>query len=411
MTLSTDFNWFHSGQLGAQQMNGAAGSNGQMLQVLDSCLIDGYNPQTVISATKTAITVTLTYGVSHGYELNQIVLISGANDTVLNAKHRIVSKTSNTITIDAIGVAALTGTMITKVAPLGWQSIFGATTPLKRAYRSNNEQSSKTVLYLDMSYPTSSGYNSANPAKRAMVDLCENMTTLGVQINSYTNSFNNRPTIRNGKMFWYQCRGYDRPTAVNDSENRQWVVVGNDKVFYLFNLWQSFDIAANATRDTFGFGDFDDLQGITTASNCGWIGIVNSNDTDAYYYTKIGASIGGSAPTLTDNSGVMVKRANNTGGLSPFIFATDGAATLYYSGAQGDSTNFPNPATQSVIGLPVYAMTDQNLRARLPALLAIPQNMNNNVAALDRLTENQKLIVSVGSQLAIAGFLALDLGA
>ena len=74
------FTWMHSGQLGAPQMNGAAGSNGQMLQVLDACLIDGFNPQTVTIATKTATTVTLTFGVSHGYEVGQLILVSGATD-------------------------------------------------------------------------------------------------------------------------------------------------------------------------------------------------------------------------------------------------------------------------------------------------------------------------------------------
>ena len=413
MTMDNRVTWMHSGQIGAPQMNGAAGSNGQMLQVLDSCLIDGFNPQTVTSTTKTATTVTLTYGVSHGYELSQIIEVSGATDTALNGNHRIIGKSTNTLTIDAVGVAITTGAIATKVSPLGWESIFGATTPLKRAYRSNNMQSSKTVLYLDMTIPESSGYNGANPVKRAMVDLCENMSTLGAQINSYTSTFNNRPTLRNGKMFWYQCRGYDRPTAVNEPTNREWVVVGNDKMFYFFNVWQSFATAGANERDMFGFGDFDDLSGANTASNCGWIGVVNNNDLDAIYSAKIGATIGGNSPTLTSNSGLMIKRANNTGSLSPFILTTDSATALiasYYSGLVGSASNFPNPATQSIIGLPVYVMTDQDMRAKLPALLSIPQNMGSNVAGFDKLVSNNKLVVAVGS-VGITGFFALDLGA
>src|SRR5690606_28768003 len=101
--MSDRFTWMHSGQVGAPQMNGASGSNGQMLQVLDACLIDGFNPQTVTMATKTATTVTLTFGVVHSYAERQIVTVSGATDAALNGRHRVVSTTTNTITIDAVG--------------------------------------------------------------------------------------------------------------------------------------------------------------------------------------------------------------------------------------------------------------------------------------------------------------------
>lgn len=401
------FTWMHSGQLGAPQMNGAAGSNGQMLQVLDACLIDGFNPQTVTIATKTALTVTLTFGVSHGYELSQIIAVSGATDAVLNGNHRIASKTTNTVTIDAAGVAVTTGTIVTKVAPLGWQSIFGVTDPLKRAYRSNNMQSSKTVLYLDMTIPASSGYNAANPVKRAMVDMCENMTALGTQINSYTSVFNNRPAIRNGKMFWYQCRDGAKNSPVTTTANRSWVIVGSDTCFYLFNDYRATD-DGTTQRDTYFFGDMLEVSGSETISNCGWIGAVNANDAEDRYALFIGGTLGGELSDTVNTKGFMTKAFNGSGTLNPLVLSADGSDAPHFSGAEGLVSNFPNPANQSIIGLSVYSLTAQHLRAKLPALRYIPQNMSARASEFDKLAINDTVIVAVGSNYTV-GFFALDL--
>lgn len=402
----------HAGQLGAPQMNGAAGSNGQMLQVLDACLINGFNPQTVTTATKTATSATLTFGVSHGYEVGQLILVSGATDAALNGNHRIISKATNTVTIDAVGVAVTTGTITTKVAPLGWQSIFGTTDPLKRAYRSNSMQSSKTVLYLDMSLPTSHGYNTTNPAKRAMVDMCENMTTLGTQINSYTSAFNNRPTIRNGKMFWYQCRGTTKTEAVSVAQNRSWIVVGNDKFFFLLNEWQFVNPYGQHLRDLFAFGDMLSMKGEVSASNCGWLGATSVNDADTIYFAHNGAQIGGAFITASDIRGYMIKSYNGTGTLKPFLLTTSGREEIVISGREGAASNYPNPATQSMLGLPIYTLVaDEHLRARIPSILFVLQNLNDNYAALDMLASSDTLVASMAGQYASGnnGFFAFDL--
>lgn len=408
--MSDRFTWFHSGQLGAPQMNGAAGSNGQMLQVLDACLIDGFNPQTAVSVIKTATSVTLTFGISHGYEVGQLLLVSGATDAALNGSKRITTKTTNTVTIDAVGVSVLTGTIVTKVTPLGWQSIFGSTDPLKRAYRSNSAESSKTVLYLDMSLPTSHGYNSANPAKRAMVDMCENMTTLGTQINSYTSAFNNRPTIRNGKMFWYQCRGTTKAEAVSVAQNRSWIVVGNDKFFFLLNEWQFFNPYGQHLRDTFAFGDMLNMKGEVNTNNCAWLGVTNINDATEIYFAYGGAQMGGNVAT-TDVKGYMTKSFNGTGTLRSLVLSSNGGVEPLLSGREGAASNYPNPATQSIIGLPIYALTSEHLRAKFPSILFIPQNLNDNYIDLDKNSTSNSLIATVAGQYGTGnnGFFAFNL--
>lgn len=410
MATESRFNWFSSTQMGAEQMTGIKDSEGQFLKVLDSVLITGVNPQSVSSATNTADSAKLTYDVDHGYEVGQLVLVAGATDDNLNGRHRVIAKTELTITIDAIDVAVLTGTITTKVAPLGWQSIFGDSTPLKRAYRSLKPTSTKSVLFLDMSYPTGHGYNSTNPAKRVMVDVCENMTVLGTQINSFTSAFNNRPAIRNGKMFWYQCRDTAKNTAVTAGEQRNWVVVGNDACFFIFNDWKA-SVNAYPQRDTYFFGDMLDLSGATSIRNCGWTGTILANDVGDLYGPTVGGYMGGNPNEMDKAKGLMMKSADGTGTVSPFVMSVDGGQTIISSGAEGDmyKEDVPNASSQGLLGLPVYTYTSEYLRALIPAMYCIPQHLVANEADFDKRVFDNTLIVGVESNYTL-GFLAFDLG-
>lgn len=406
------FTWMHSGQMGAPQMSGASGSNGQMLQVLDACLINGFNQQTATIVTKTETAVTLTFGVSHGYELLQIIAVSGATDAALNGQHRVIAKTANTVTIDAVGVAVTTGTIATKLAPLGWQSIFGSADPLKRAYRSQDTQSSQTVLYLDMTIPAGSGYDASNPAKRAMVSLCENMTTLGVQINSYTDEKNRYDINANGRLFWYQSRGQFKNVPVSETASQPWVVVGNGKIFYIFNEWGTTVPTPSPNRDFFAFGDADSLDGSISPNNCCWIGVVNTNDDTLIRYAHVGASIGGNPTTDATTKGFMIKNSVGAGLLAPTSLSVDGTNSAFISGAYGSFSNFPNPATQKLIGFPVHLLTELGLRATLPRINAISQNINGDYAALDIKASEGVLTIAVNSaasQQASLGFYAINM--
>lgn len=405
------FTWMHSGQVGAPQMNGAAGSNGQMLQVLDACLIDGFNPQTVTTATKTATTVTLTFGVAHGYVERQVVIVSGATDAALNGKHRVVSVTTNTITIDAVGVAATTGTITTKIAPLEFESIFGSADPLKRAYRSQNTQGTRTVLYLDMSLPTGHGYDAANPAKRAMVSMCEDMTTLGAQINSYTDAQNNYAVDVNGHLFWYQVRDRTKAGAVSTAINGDWVIVGNGDVFYFFQEWSS-DAGARAgkQRDFYAFGDVKSLGGDADSFNCMWAGAINKNDGLNLFYSSNGARYEG--VVTTSKVGYFIKAADGIGNLKEFILTCgSGNLAALSSGAFNDIA-VPNPASQSLIAIPLYAKTVECIRAEMPKIMAMPHQLGNAFADYDLRVSDGVAIVAThyGTGTALNyGYFAFDL--
>lgn len=425
--MSDRITWMHSGQVGAPQMNGAAGSNGQMLQVLDACLINGFGSQTPISITKTATSVTLTFGVSHGYVERQLLLIAGATDAILNGSHRITAKTENSVTIDAIGVAVTTGTITTKIAPLGFESIFGSTDPLKRAYRSQNTQTTQTVLYLDMTIPASSGYHATNPLKRAMVSICEDMTTLGTQINSYTDAKNNFATNPNGSMFWYQARSDLKASAVTTGTNLSWVVFGNSNYFYFLPAWQTYDLTATRLlqRDLFGFGDvksFDDNDNF----NCFWAGVYGANDSQEIYQAANGAHINGNPAifdyetTATSAVGFFIKPSSGTGGLQSFSLLLSGAVDMRIGANSGIKflppltyISFPNATSQTLLSSPLYSCVkdvDFYLRGNMGCLRAIQQDLKEN-QSLDLNVVDGVVIVAVAANGVYdfrTGFLAID---
>lgn len=396
--MSDRVTYMHSGQLGAPQMNGAPGSNGQMLQVLDACLVDGFNSQTVTTATKTATSVTLTFGTSHGYVERQLINVSGATDAGLNGNHKVISLTTNTITINAVGVGVTTGSITTKITPLGFESIFGSVAPLKRAYRSKDAQSTKTVLYLDMNLPAGNGYHATNPSKRAMVSLCEDMTTLGVQINSYTDTRNSYDSNPNGSLFWHQAKGRSKAASVTTATNSKWVVIGNGSFFYFLTEWtDDATIRGRGTglRDLYGFGDLPSLSGISDRYNCAWLGSYSVNDVIQSSFSSNGARIGGDPSSTASKQGFFISDYNGIGGLQDFVITHDGrgsvAATA--SGYELKGALFPNPSTVSVIGFPTYAMQVGDIRASMPNLHYLPHNISLTDSTND-LTMNGGLLLT-----------------
>lgn len=394
--LDNSVTWMHSEQVGAPQANGLAGSNGQLLQILDAVLINGFNSQTVSSVTSSAETITLSFGTSHGYVEMQKITISGANNSQLNGDHTIIAVTNNTIVIERLGVSDTSGVIKTKVAPLGFESIFGSTNPLKRAYRSKNTATTQTVLYLDMAIPANSGYNATDPVQRASVSMCEDMAELGVQINSYTDATNNYATNPNGVLMWYQSRGYAKNESVSTNKNSSWVVIGNGDYFYLIFDWQMWTNYAGSfrgvgQRDFYMFGDMPSLAGLSDAYSCAWAGITRVNDDGSAVFVENGAKFGGL--TGSYRNGYFITSANGVGGLQPWALAV-GTGNTVYSGTTS-ILSIPNPTTGSFVFMPAYALASSNIRANMSRLLFIPHDLGGNQSVYDLQVLDGVLFVAV----------------
>lgn len=120
--------------------------NGNINALYFACLVNGFN-----TITATATTFTSGVGVfemtSHGFSVNDTVLITSTNEPLLNNKTGRVS-VSNTgdITVSVPGVpdGAVAGTVTVKFAPLGWTHAFTGTN--LGSYRQGGSSSTKRFL-------------------------------------------------------------------------------------------------------------------------------------------------------------------------------------------------------------------------------------------------------------------------
>lgn len=337
--------WFSSSATNAPQMMGD--SNGDMLKVLDACLIDGYGAQVVTAVSKADNLITFTTAPNHGYLERQYLLVSGATSAVLNGKHRVVSVTTNTVTINTPTVTDTTGTITVKVAPLGWESVFGSTSPLKRAYRSKSTSSLKRILYLDMSLNTGHKYNATTPAKRAMVSVCTEMATLGDLSHSLTMDTDPTATFVNGSAHWYQKRALSNTGAVPKTKS-VWRLVGNGDFFYLMVGWAGhagFD--AQPITEQFGFGQYQELM--TSGFDTTFL-MASYTENDVSTATQLGA-FGGSMMGSFVGYGYNYTSLFKNG--ARILCSVSPLSTLNGSTVSGQGNGaFPNTYGNSVFTLP-----------------------------------------------------------
>lgn len=375
--------WFSSAQSSMPAIN-AKDPDG-IIKVLDACLVQGGIDKSVLTATIVDNTVVLDFGVGHGFNLYQNIYITGADDNLLNGTHKVVSATNNTATIAIVGVLSGSGAIKAKIAPLGYESIFGKTDPLKRAYRSLAQSSSKRVLYLDMGYPVPSNYSSTSPARRAMVSVCEDMQEIGVQINSYTDLINDNPAEPNGSLFWYQSRVATRAESV-PSRPVAWKLVGNGDFFYLCVSWSNW-FGGEIRHDVFGFGEYVSLGGSNDRTFVS--AIINNNDTTSELYEgSLGSKMSGDATSnyvLTSIDGVFGKH--------PMCVISGLTPQPIISGLTG--AVYPSPSGSFLFTHTPKILSNGGIVGFMPSMQFIDHSMNGG---FDNEVIDGVLIVRVNSE-------------
>lgn len=125
---------------GAPQMNQ---THGELIAVLDACLVNGFNPKTPTGITRSGSIATVGLPSGHGYEAGRILRLGGANQAEYNGDKLLISTTAVSATFAVTGspVTPATGVFTAKFAPLGWEKVFSATN--RAAYRSPNVLSTR----------------------------------------------------------------------------------------------------------------------------------------------------------------------------------------------------------------------------------------------------------------------------
>ncbi|WP_212388519.1 hypothetical protein [Acinetobacter junii] len=101
-----------------------AGSKNKFPEVFKKILATGFNLQTASSVSIAGSQITLTFGVNHGYVADRILKVEATGG--FNKEIYIDSVTTNTVVCTVLdgNTTGLTGTISTKIAPLGWTLVY-----------------------------------------------------------------------------------------------------------------------------------------------------------------------------------------------------------------------------------------------------------------------------------------------
>ena len=241
--MSNKVKWMHNGFAGAPVLTNNWGS---LTALLDACLVNGFNLKTVTALSRTDDTATATIGSGHGFMVDQVVQVEGCDQPAYNGEFTITAITSTTVSFRVAGEPASPATtqngITMKIAPLGFEIAFTGTH--KRAYRSPNPQSNRHFLRVDDSLP--SGYTSSW-AKFGRVTIAEGMSDIDTFVGAQAPftpaapTRNEVPTGSGTTMYagwfkWYYARqSYAETSGDNGNWGRSWVLIGDDRGFFLIN--------------------------------------------------------------------------------------------------------------------------------------------------------------------------------
>lgn len=334
---------FDSSMTGAPTLANVAGN---LLAVLDACLVDGFGLKTVDSLVVAGGLATATIATGHSARVNTVVLIAGATPPELNGEKRVLSTTTNTVVFDATGTTdqTATGTITLKLAPAGWVKAFTGTN--KVAYKSGNVAATGLHIRIDDAGTTS-----------ARAFGAEGMT----DVDTYTAKFPTEAQMAGGAYI---------PKA-NSAATKKWWIIANDRFAYLA-------IAPNAALVdavfVMGFGD---------------VASKKSPDNFKFAVFLKGAEVSGGTPEAslspvatnyspTANQRYLARSYLGTGGSQAISFryalmSTTTGGILETSGYYSGNLSYPNAADNGLILSTPVIFEGSTYRAELPGAYFTPQ--------------------------------------
>lgn len=371
--------YFHSGMTGAPQISN---NWGDLVTMLDACLVNGFALKAIDTLTCVDGVATATISAGHAYRPEQVVEIAGADQPEFNGEVRVIAATATSFTFAVTGTPVSPATSATslsaKVAPLGWEKAFAGTN--KAAYRSKNPASPQNLLLIDDSLKTP-GYTTTW-AKWANVGIVEDLSDIDTIVGAQAPFDPNNPT-QNWKQVqanqwgwykWYHARtsGYDN-SGDSGGGNRNWVLIGDDRLFYLF-------VTNAAGYDWYGrngycFGDItsfkpaDNYATVLAAEDIYW-----SNSSSGYSSYPGQYNGYGLTQSLEFTAKVLLRNHTQLG--NPVRFGLTSLNTNNGQQVCGRGPMpFPNGPDYSLWLLPTYVrQEDGHMRGLMPGMLWMPQD-------------------------------------
>lgn len=367
----------------ANTMQGApqlTNSWGCMTALLDAVLVTGFNLKTIETLTSDAGVATANIPAGHLYWVGQVLTIAGADQNEYNGEVRVTSSTTSTFTYAITGtpVSPATGASITsKVAPLGWEIAFTATN--KRAYRSLNVLSNRPYLRVDDSCDPA---YTTTYAKKAKVTMAQGMSDIDTFVGARAPFDPAHPTqneiatgsgngVVDGWYKWYYARagGWGSQDAQGPAAyNRPWVLIGDDRGFYIFN--EGMDSGGIGGKCFTDFESYRSADGFNTLLCAQDMFIAAS--TPNYNFDGEGANSGdwrGRFPRTLDGLGKILMRSFLQIG-NPISVSFTSLNTNNGQTVSGYSTgiSWPNGPDYSMILHPTLLRESSHLRGKMPGM-------------------------------------------
>lgn len=384
--------WFSNLMQGAPQLTNAWGD---LVTMLDACLADGFNLKTIASITRSGSVATVTITAGHGYLVEQVVLHAGADQAEYNGEFRVVSVTSTTYTVDITGTPATPATgasITTKAAPLGFEKAFTGTN--KRAYRSPNVASNRPYLRVD---------NSLDPvytttyAKKGKVTMAQGMSDIDTFVGARApydaalptkneTGTGSGSTAVDGWYKWYYAHAVlnagsgTYESAAPNATARSWVLVGDDRGFYLFTDVNPAD--TNNYRIGYCFTDFESYR-----AGDGFNTLLCASEFYATASTTVtGAYIDGPCPfnrTLDYTGKVLMRDHVQVGGTVRAGFATLGTLNSQQISGYSTGVPWPNGPDYGLVLHPVHLKQENShLRGKMPGVMWVHNDVQTGIPDL-----------------------------
>lgn len=337
----------HSGMTGALK---CAGVVNNLNSLLHTCLVTGWNTKAVSSLVVEDNEATVTTSTNHDFQINENIVISGANQSAFNDSFKIKAVLSNTeFTFDiAHSDTTATGTIEVKYVPLGWAREFNGTNI--SVYRA--PEGERAWLRVDDTL-----------AQYSTINAYEDMTNIDTG------------TGMIGPVYW-------KKSNQANTTIRNWILIGTKRSFYFCAAWHSAFV--NAHGQNF-FGDYISLK----ANDTGHVALMGDHSTTI-----------GSYPSHHSNYH-LIRNDNTTGQFllknlinSNSINFWKNSLTTYYSYS---GLRYPSLANNGLHLHPIQIVeaTTNYFRGYFPGLYASLENTGANFVTNYRLLAGNDFYISV----------------
>ena len=307
----TTVKYYDSSMSGAPSLSGTAGA---LIGVLDGCLVDGFGSVTVNSLVVAANVATVTVSGGHQFaaigNTGPVITIAGASPSGLNGQWRVTvtSTTVFTFTTSGISDQTATGTITAKRSPAGFSKAFSATN--KAVYRADQVASTRLYLRVD---DTNAQWG-------------------------YLRGYETMSDVDTGtRLFPATGEVYAAKSSTASSTARDWVLVADDRAFYLFEKSDG-----SYWPGTVFFGDINSWVA-GDAYRCALCGHALTNALSSTYFVTLSSA---------DQDGQYLAR-NYTQLGSSLKFGKLSNGRMTYLGNNSALTYYPNRPANQFIAAPV----------------------------------------------------------